>query len=415
MGWGKLKSGGLWTPTGTILLRRAEDDDDEEDKGKRTNSDWVLRTSVSDESDGILSMSVKWDYGGEVWGSGRGAASLPPGWGRVQQPEKGTLSEEVENVGLSGRVEDLRSILKAANRSESFRFRVKNNAITEVLWEHRNIETNGVSELWQNLYGTNAATWFTCAASALTQRKESRGGLWGFEIPPQTLDFARRDSMPCGVMVLLGVIAEIDTPPWSTASEEDENRQSTNRALKHHARFQKEIREMQLEKSMPEAQARVARSNRISEKFDQMREDMAADQLARVEKEERRINDAIASPKLSNKALAEACLGWLINKGEVGREWTVSTLAEAVLYLMVVDQRSDGETAKIVAVLEEWKGWVENGSIKRIHIRSLEDKKVEFCFAAALIAVIQEAAASSGKAGVDMIECLRLWRKVRLG
>ena len=42
--------------------------------------------------------------------------------------------------------------------------------------------------------------------------------------------------------------------------------------------------------------------------------------MAREERAERRIKDAIASPKMSNKAVAEACLAWLIGKGEVGRE-----------------------------------------------------------------------------------------------
>jgi hypothetical protein len=35
----------------------------------------------------------------------------------------------------------------------------------------------------------------------------------------------------------------------------------------------------------------------------------------------------------------------------VGREWTVADLAEAVLYLMAVDQRSDGDAAKVAEIL----------------------------------------------------------------
>jgi hypothetical protein len=45
------------------------------------------------------------------------------------------------------------------------------------------------------------------------------------------------------------------------------------------------------------------------------------------------------------------------DKGEVGREWTVANLAEAGLYLMAVDQRSDGDAAKVVEILEEWMSW----------------------------------------------------------
>ena len=32
-------------------------------------------------------------------------------------------------------------------------------------------------------------------------------------------------------------------------------------------------------------------------------------------------------------------------------------MAEAVLYLMAVDQRSDGDAVKVVEILEEWMSW----------------------------------------------------------
>jgi hypothetical protein len=166
---------------------------------------------------------------------------------------------------------------------------------------------------------------------------------------------------------------------------------------------------------MPEAQAKVAKMNRMAEERQQMMDDMNEARMASEERAEQRIKDAIASPKMANKAVAEACLAWLIDKGEVGREWTVANLAEAVLYLMAVDQRSDGDAAKVVQILEEWMSWAQNANLKKSHITSLENRKVEFCFATALVALVQEATGSTGKAGADMIECLKLWRKVRLG
>jgi hypothetical protein len=50
----------------------------------------------------------------------------------------------------------------------------------------------------------------------------------------------------------------------------------------------------------------------------------------------------------------------------VGREWTVANLAEAVLYLMAVDQRSDGDIAKVVEILEEWMSWTQNVNLRRV-------------------------------------------------
>jgi hypothetical protein len=86
------------------------------------------------------------------------------------------------------------------------------------------------------------------------------------------------------------------------------------------------------------------------------------------------------------------------DKGEVGREWTVANLAEAVLYLMAVDQRSHGDAAKVVDTRRVDELGLERKPQKS-HITFLENRKVEFCFAT----LIQEAARSTKKAGVDMI------------
>ena len=137
----------------------------------------------------------------------------------------------------------------------------------------------------------------------------------------------------------------------------------------------------------------------------------------RRERDERRVNDAIASPKMDNQAVAEACLAWLIEQGEIGRESTVEEVAEEVLYLIAVDTRDEGnEARRIVQVLDEWMDWSVAGGMKRQQYEFLEERKVEFCMASALAAVIGRAEGTSrGKASVDMMECLRLWRKVRLG
>ena len=144
---------------------------------------------------------------------------------------------------------------------------------------------------------------------------------------------------------------------------------------------------------------------------------MMANIAERKERDERREKDAIASPKMSHRAVAEACLAWLIQQGEIGREWTVEKLAEAVLYLVVVDTRDEGnEGRRVIEVLEEWMSWSNAGGMKRQQFGFLSERKVEFCFAASLVAVIQRGEGVKGANGSgDMMECLRVWRKVRLG
>jgi hypothetical protein len=64
----------------------------------------------------------------------------------------------------------------------------------------------------------------------------------------------------------------------------------------------------------------------------QIMDSTSEERVVREERAERRIKDSIASPKMGNKAVAEAYLSWLIDKGEAGREWTAANLAEAALY-----------------------------------------------------------------------------------
>jgi hypothetical protein len=56
----------------------------------------------------------------------------------------------------------------------------------------------------------------------------------------------------------------------------------------------------------------------------------------------------------------------------VGREWTVADLAEAVFYLMAVDQRSDGDAAKVAEILEEWMGRTQNANLRRAGVEADE-------------------------------------------
>ena len=92
------------------------------------------------------------------------------------------------------------------------------------------------------------------------------------------------------------MIAEIDTPKWQTEEEHDR---------------------------LKTAQARVTRMNRMAEERQQIMDGMNEERMAREERAERRIKDATASPKMGNKAVAEACLAWLIDKGGGSGRWPI--------------------------------------------------------------------------------------------
>jgi hypothetical protein len=51
---------------------------------KTARLDFVSRTSVQDESDGVLCLNARWSGGRDGPTEGRGAGSLPPGWGWLE-------------------------------------------------------------------------------------------------------------------------------------------------------------------------------------------------------------------------------------------------------------------------------------------------------------------------------------------
>ncbi|RMZ86031.1 hypothetical protein DV737_g294, partial [Chaetothyriales sp. CBS 132003] len=410
MGWEKLRANGLWTPAGTVLLRKP------------------------DESDGILSLSIRWsrdDDGGEKNSSSnmRGAASLPPGWGRLTQPAPLETRDKVglvaERIDLPARIQRLKAASKPALDSTSFRFRAEDNTVSQVRWEQANIETGLTSFPFRMASSPSAAAWFTSAAASVMSMKTPPTSLWHFDIPDSILAFSRRDSVPCGIMVLLGLLPDDLAPQWSSELPPSAN-SNVNLARKQHQRFMADTEALKLEASMPPEQARIAKLNREQQRFRDFHQDMMDQASERREREERRILDAITSPRMSTKAAAEACLAWLIEQGEIGREWTVADVAEAVLYLIVLDTENDGDAdantgggqaGKIIQLLNEWQDWCNAGGMKRQQYFVLDERKVEFCFAASLVAVIAagSSSASAGQAAKDMTECVKGWRKVRLG
>lgn len=410
MGWEQLKAGGLWTPSGTILMRRAENDE-----SQKKSVDWVLRTSVPDESDGVLSLNIRWTKSPNDASDSRGVASLQPGWGRISQPKLLASKEkkDSERQDLSTRIEGLKQNSKTMDTT-GFRFRAEDSQIQKICWEKDGTEIGYVTDPFYTDEQSRAMPWFASAASAVLNRQEKSGGLWGFDVPNEIALFVRKESIPCGILVLQGLLDEIDAPHWST--EVNTSPPFQNDAWIHHQRYLVQKGAEKLEASMPAHLASVHKQNREAEARRQTHEDIMRRMRERQERDERRLQDAIASPRMNNKAVAEACLAWLIEKGEIGREWTLCELAEAVLYLIVLDNNEKGEGRQIIYILEQWKDWAAAGGMKKPQVGLIEDHKVEFCFAACLVAMIQEfAGINKGNVGTDMLDCLRVWRKIRLG
>lgn len=466
-GWHTLKSVGLWTPTNTALLRPP-----------RGIPGTALKVAPPDNSEGVLSLTVYWESAWDrrdaaslppFWMRLEEPSELtikpkefsderslvadegitrspidekPPEWTPAAPHEKETTVPKVSATSVQETVVDLPSrqtTLVASSgdgghgdesengvpkpslivaisdlkmnstdlgivESNSVRFQTDGEKhIRRVLFENDGLLTDGLRNL--STYSTAANEWFVCGASALSQSLDS--GLWNFTIPPTIAQFAQKAFIPSGVMVALDILGEEDIPPCFSPRP---NRQAD--AMRFHRQHMERVQQEQLERTMNPAQAAESRRIRQMRQSQQMMDDQIQAQRELREYEERRVAEALNSQRLEVKAVLEANLAYLIKENVIPEYYTLSDLVHAVLYLMILDR----ERAKWIAeILDRWSGWTNSVGMTRPHLVFLQDHKLEFCYASALVSIVQKMNSSEDKAASDMLECIRLWKRVRLG
>ena len=132
-----------------------------------------------------------------------------------------------------------------------------------------------------------------------------------------------------------------------------------------------------------------------------------------AKREEQRMHEALQSPRWDNRLVAEHNLAWLKKEGHVEEEYDLKRAVEVLLWRMVNDSDFAGEMSKI---LDGWKGFVDNGGIRKADYLVLKDAQVMFACSSLVLAVIEDSVtAAHGSLAADLQECLRIWKKVRLG
>jgi hypothetical protein len=64
------------------------------------------------------------------------------------------------------------------------------------------------------------SVWFASAITAFGT--SSQTVLWSYKIPSEILSFAKKDTIPCGILVLLDVVEKSATPEWATKYNDEE-------------------------------------------------------------------------------------------------------------------------------------------------------------------------------------------------
>ncbi|KAL2258247.1 hypothetical protein VTK26DRAFT_8521 [Humicola hyalothermophila] len=261
----------------------------------------------------------------------------------------------------------------------------------------------------------SASAWFASAATAYGTTSQTI--LWNYKIPDAVLAFARRETVPCGVLVLLGAADESETPEWSLTSSSAARSAAAAAAAAqmetHMRRHAEQRRAMEEEARMtPERREAAVRERLARESLDRMAE--MRDRLRQeAQRKETRVMEALQSPKWDTRLVAEHNLEWLKRTGAEPDDVDMREAVGTVLHRMVLDGRF---SSNLCRMLDLWKAWAENGGMRRSDLTALQEDQTTFAYATLLVAVIKDTStALEGTLSMDLQECLRMWRTIRLG
>ncbi|KAI9696409.1 MAG: hypothetical protein M1836_005687 [Candelina mexicana] len=406
-GFRMLRTSGLWTPTGTTILLSPD------------TIHSVVKVAVPDDSEGVLSLALKWRPDWDL----RDINSLPPYWMRLDAPNvresetgKRALIDDAELEGATQEKElekpqdhcPAAADVQSRGR-KSVRLRMGQLGVQDAREEENHSLLHSRPSIkhlaiWNERHGC-PGLWFACAATALGSQKGT--GLWSYTIPEQIHSFAHSATIPAGVMVVLDVIGEKDAPacfsPWDDELDREEERNRTFARL----------RRMGEEARLPPAQQQAARLKRGREDLWEIQEANKRKQINQRVREETRMNEALRSSRLDPALVAAKNLEWLMNKKHLEKGNTMRTVVEETLYRMLLDE---SKATAVSDMLNKWKGWADSGGMNQEHFDYVKKSQNIFALASCIVGILNEGSpASDGSVGSDMIECIRVWRKVRLG
>ncbi|KAM7191591.1 hypothetical protein V8F33_008823 [Rhypophila sp. PSN 637] len=415
-GWRLLRSTGLWTPVGCSLMLSPD--------GKEN----ALTIAPLDSSDGHLSLAVNWS--GE-WTT-RDYSHLPPYWVLLPPPplderngdgqaesssiKDDTVTSEPAPEGETSSVQkkSLDSAQQAgeAISREPITCQISEDGITTALRQEDQLQS---SLQLDSLYidhvriraGRSDGVWFASAITAYGTTSQTI--LWSYKIPESIVSFTRKDSVPCGVLVLLNMVDESITPEW-TAKHDD--RAASLDAFTR--RVQEQRHAIAAEACMAPAQRTQAAMDRQRKENQQRLQEMRDKMRLDAQRKETRTIDALQSPKWSTEVVASHGLAWLKSKDKtLNGSMTVKDVVGVLLHRMVLDGQF---TSSLCRMLDQWKAWAENGGMRKSDLAALEEETTLFAYATLLVAMIKDTASGTeGSLSMDLQECLRMWRQVRLG
>ncbi|RDW94671.1 hypothetical protein BP5796_00434 [Coleophoma crateriformis] len=403
-----LRLNGLWVAAGTPLLLSPDQDE------------IVLKIAPLDDSDGFLSLSVAWNSKWQM----RDVHALPPYWMTIKGPSlppKASsliLSDQAQTDGLDKGFADESKVKSGSTTPNSYlpghpatkvRCHVGFEGLKSAIpvdSDYQRLEALDTTHLEIQSGNNPLGIWFASVATALVSSHQAV--LWNFQIPDNILAFARKNTIPCGALVLLEIITESSTPDIFTYYDDREQEREAQ-----FAKMRDDDRAHRREQLLPPDQRTQAIRDRQLKSHDDWVQSIKDKNRRDAQRAETRLLEALQSPKWENKLIADHCLAWLQQGGNADVEHDVARATEVLLWRMIFDQSL---ASQIGQQLEAWKAWVENGGMRKANYLALKEDPVNFAYACLLVATIQEfVVAAHGSLAVDLQECLRIWKRVKLG
>lgn len=414
-GFRMLRGSGLWVPTGTPLLLSAD------------RREAVLKIAPLDDSDGHLSLAVHWSLD---W-STRDHTSLPPYWLLLKglpptrpvtkSDEEQHLDEQANTRPIS--TSDEMVLTKPTEMKTSKYIPVPEESPPAIRCQ---IGVNGLqtaipddfdAQLFDNLdvshlqidddaHMNTTGIWFASAITALGT--SSQTVLWNYKVPTVLLSFSKSATIPCGILVLMSIVPESLTPEWATTYN-DKEEEAENRMRK----LREQSAAMMREGRLPPAERSRAMLDRQMKAANDFIEERNDARRREVKRAEQRVIEALQSLKWDNRLVAKHSLAWLKKEGHVDEGHDLKRAVEVLLWRMINEPVMAGDLAKM---LDGWKAFVDSGGIRKADYMVLKEEQTMFTYASLVLAVIEDSVtAAHGSLASDLQECLRVWKKVRLG
>jgi len=181
------------------------------------------------------------------------------------------------------------------------------------------------------------------------------------------------------------------------------------------------------ENALPPAQKAAAIRERQLRDHETWVDGLRAKERRQAERKEKRTSEAIQSPKWDAELVARHALVWLQEQPQSSLQVPIPPTADlktATSLLLYALLTTPSFSTSLASMLDTWTAFVMNGGLRKADYLHLAENTQMFAYASLFAAVVAESAATgvgdgglhgAGSLAMDLQECVRVWKKVRLG